>query len=101
MTKHQRLQSQGQSLETEHKEPTEEGEKLEASFLGPYTIMAIEGKNADFQDENGAVKVLRKINIDQLKFNIEDTPRVPHWDIQQVDPNMVLENEVQWSYFNM
>ncbi|XP_028452252.1 uncharacterized protein LOC114567362 isoform X2 [Perca flavescens] len=53
------------------------GGKLEAHFVGPFIIMAVEHISADLQDENGAL--LRKINIDQLKHNIRETPRVPHW----------------------
>ncbi|KAM9812657.1 uncharacterized protein ACBT44_011748 isoform 2-T2 [Syngnathus typhle] len=52
------------------------GGKLNPNFLGPYKIVAIEGKTADLQDENGAL--VPKINIDHLKPYKENKPRVPH-----------------------
>nr|XP_049586316.1 mucin-7-like isoform X3 [Syngnathus scovelli]XP_049586317.1 mucin-7-like isoform X3 [Syngnathus scovelli] len=52
------------------------GEKLNPNFLGPYKIVAIEGKTADLQDENGAL--VPKINIDYLKPYKENKQRVPH-----------------------
>nr|XP_049591118.1 uncharacterized protein LOC125978107 [Syngnathus scovelli] len=52
------------------------GGKLNPNFLGPYKIVAIEGKTADLQDENGAL--VPKINIDHLKPCKENKQRVPH-----------------------
>ncbi|XP_037116548.1 nascent polypeptide-associated complex subunit alpha, muscle-specific form-like, partial [Syngnathus acus] len=52
------------------------GGKLNPNFLGPYKIVAIEGKTADLQDENGAL--VPKINIDHLKPYKENKQRVPH-----------------------
>ncbi|XP_037113220.1 protein transport protein SEC31-like [Syngnathus acus] len=52
------------------------GGKLSPNFLGPYKIVAIEGKTADLQDENGAL--VPKINIDHLKPYKENKQRVPH-----------------------
>nr|XP_049579031.1 protein diaphanous homolog 1-like isoform X2 [Syngnathus scovelli]XP_049579032.1 protein diaphanous homolog 1-like isoform X2 [Syngnathus scovelli] len=52
------------------------GGKLNPDFLGPYKIVAIEGKTADLQDENGAL--VPKINIDHLKPYKENKQRVPH-----------------------
>ena len=42
------------------------GGKLDANFLGPYNITAIQGKSADLQGENGAVFL--KVNVDHLKI---------------------------------
>nr|XP_049594544.1 uncharacterized protein LOC125979843 [Syngnathus scovelli] len=47
------------------------GGKLNPNVLGPYKIVAIEGK-----DENGAL--VPKINIDHLKLYKENKQRVPH-----------------------
>ncbi|XP_039898953.1 transcription initiation factor TFIID subunit 4-like [Simochromis diagramma] len=52
------------------------GGKLEANFLGPYIITAIQGKSADLQDSNGTI--IPKVNIDQLKLSKDSMPRVPH-----------------------
>ncbi|XP_026026956.1 uncharacterized protein LOC113024268 isoform X2 [Astatotilapia calliptera] len=52
------------------------GGKLEANFLGPYIITAIQGKSADLQDSNGTI--IPKVNIDQLKLSKDRMPRVPH-----------------------
>lgn len=52
------------------------GGKLEANYLGPFTIIALEEKSADLEDERG-VK-FPKINIDHIKPHLEDIPRVPH-----------------------
>ena len=39
---------------------------LDAGFLGPYTSIAVQGKNADIEDDNGAI--FSKINTDHLKL---------------------------------
>ncbi|XDV11184.1 hypothetical protein PO909_000192 [Leuciscus waleckii] len=52
------------------------GGKLEANFLGPYTITKLEGKSADLEDEGG-VKFPR-INVDHLRLHVEEQPRIPH-----------------------
>ncbi|XP_061157614.1 uncharacterized protein LOC133169427 [Syngnathus typhle] len=52
------------------------GGKLNLNFLGPYKIVAIEGKTADLQDENGTL--VPKINIDHLKPYKENKQKVPH-----------------------
>ncbi|XP_056606892.1 uncharacterized protein LOC130424925 [Triplophysa dalaica] len=52
------------------------GGKLDANFLGPFTITSLEGKSADL--ENGMGVKIPKINIDHLKPYCEESPRVPH-----------------------
>ncbi len=52
------------------------GGKLEANFIGPYTITLLEGKSADLVDERG-VK-FPKINVDHLRLHVEELPRIPH-----------------------
>ncbi|KAA0716605.1 hypothetical protein E1301_Tti018825 [Triplophysa tibetana] len=52
------------------------GGKLDANFLGPFTITSLEGKSADL--ENGMGVKIPKINIDRLKPYCEESPRVPH-----------------------
>ena len=51
------------------------GGKLDANFLGPYTITAIQGKSADLQGENGAVFL--KVKVDHLKIVKMEMPRIP------------------------
>ncbi|XP_061740030.1 uncharacterized protein LOC133540960 [Nerophis ophidion] len=52
------------------------GGKLEANFLGPYTITALEGKSADLEGKNGAV--FRRGNIDHLVKVRHEVQRIPH-----------------------
>nr|XP_023684874.1 anther-specific proline-rich protein APG-like [Paramormyrops kingsleyae] len=52
------------------------GGKLEKDLLGPFKILAIEGKNADLLGEDGT-KFL-KINVDHLVPYVEDVPQIPH-----------------------
>lgn len=52
------------------------GGKLDAGFLGPYTVINVQGKNSDIQDDNGVI--FRKINTDHLKICIRESPRLPH-----------------------
>lgn len=37
-----------------------------ANFLGPFTVMALQGKSADLLAEDGTV--FNKVNVDQLKI---------------------------------
>ncbi len=48
------------------------GGKLEANFIGPYTITLLEGKCADL------VVKFPKINVDHLRLHVEELPRIPH-----------------------
>nr|XP_055055419.1 uncharacterized protein LOC129440231 [Misgurnus anguillicaudatus] len=52
------------------------GGKLEANFLGPFTVTFLDGKSADLEDGRG-VK-FPKINVDHLRLHIEEVPRIPH-----------------------
>ncbi|XP_076833337.1 uncharacterized protein LOC143478249 isoform X1 [Brachyhypopomus gauderio] len=58
------------------RKPQRKGGKQEKSWLGPFTVTAIEGKSADIIDDKGVE--FKKINIDLLKHYREDVPHVPH-----------------------
>lgn len=51
------------------------GGKLEANYLGPFTVVALEGKSVDLEREDGTV--LKKVNFDHLKKAKEKLPRNP------------------------
>ncbi|KAJ8380364.1 hypothetical protein SKAU_G00011420 [Synaphobranchus kaupii] len=51
------------------------GGKLEANFLGPYIITALQGKSADLQGDSGAF--FPKVNVDHLQHFREEKPRIP------------------------
>ncbi|XP_061732882.1 uncharacterized protein LOC133536406 [Nerophis ophidion] len=61
-----------QNVKNQHRK----GGKLEANFLGPYTITALEGKSANLEGKNGAV--FRRVNIDHLIKVRHEVPRIPH-----------------------
>lgn len=52
------------------------GGKLDRDFLGPFTIVALQGKSADLRDENGLM--FPKINLDHLIPFLEQETRIPH-----------------------
>ncbi|XP_041855497.1 uncharacterized protein LOC121649029 [Melanotaenia boesemani] len=58
------------------------GGKLEANFLGPFTIIALAGKSADLQGENGSVH--KKVSIDHLKPFKQCDVRVPQKIVSSV-----------------
>ena len=52
------------------------GGKLEPNFLGPFTVVALQGKSADLLAEGGTV--INKVNVDHLQLAKVEQPRIPH-----------------------
>lgn len=51
------------------------GGKLDREYLGPFTVVKVEGKSVDLIDING--RTFPKVSIDHLKMYVEEVPRVP------------------------
>lgn len=49
--------------------------KLEAKVLGPFTIMALQGKSVDLLGEDGTVL---EVNVDYLKIARVELHQIPH-----------------------
>jgi len=75
------------------------GGKLESNYLGPFTIICLEGKSADLENAMGVI--FPKINIDHLKHHIE-LPRVPQRLKKQfvIFVNKSLSTHLQFSLAN-
>ncbi|KAJ8369218.1 hypothetical protein SKAU_G00092460 [Synaphobranchus kaupii] len=68
------------------------GGKLEANFLGPYIITALQGKSADLQgDRKHPHVILAKIGPYKLFY----------WDIARIGPNKELESEAINAYLSI
>ena len=52
------------------------GGKLEPNFLGPFTVVALQGKSADLLAEGGTV--INNVNVDHLQLAKVEQPRIPH-----------------------
>ncbi|KAK7156031.1 hypothetical protein R3I94_006184 [Phoxinus phoxinus] len=51
------------------------GGKPDREYLGPFTVVKVEGKSVDLIDING--RTFPKVSIDHLKMYVEEVPRVP------------------------
>lgn len=62
-------------LQKNRRQEQRKGGKLEADFLGPLKIVALEGKSADLVSQRGKQKM--KVNIDHLTHYVQPEERVP------------------------